>query len=88
MVLDFIPRVVLKAPLRRRVERFGVLAHRFEELLSILIGKMEFKGNSAYHVHILDSIDNKGCVTMEKVKGGQVRSPLPAIAGSLRPEFR
>ena len=88
VILNLIPRMVIKAPLRRSVERFGVLVHRGKELLNILVGTMQLEGHSAYHVHILGLIDNKGYVTMEKVKGGQVRSPLPAIAGSLRPEFR
>lgn len=88
VVLDFIPRVVLKAPLCRSVERFGVFVHRGKEFLSILIGTMQLKRNSPYHVHILDTIEDKGFECMEKVKGGQVRSPLPAIAGSLRPEWQ
>ena len=78
----------LKAPLCRSVERFGVFVHRGKEFLSILIGTMQLKRNSPYHVHILDTIEDKGFECMEKVKGGQVRSPLPAIAGSLRPEWQ
>lgn len=43
MILNFIPRVVFKAPLCRGVECFGVLIRRSKELLSILIGKMQLE---------------------------------------------
>ena len=64
MILNFIPRVVFKAPLRRGVECFGVFIRRSKELLSILIGKVQLERNSAYHrsyIDLVDKVDTKWC---------------------------
>ncbi|MFB3765455.1 MAG: hypothetical protein ACE14P_09435 [Methanotrichaceae archaeon] len=53
MVVNLVPRSVLKPPFSRDRERFGVSSHRIEESSAILVSQPELKCNRPKHIHIV-----------------------------------
>jgi len=53
MVIDLIPRLVIKSPSGGFVERLGICSHRIEESHPILIYQPKLESNRPKHIHIV-----------------------------------
>jgi hypothetical protein len=57
MVIDFIPRLVLKSPFSGFGKRLGISSHRFSESNSVSVAHPKLEGNRSKHIHISGGYD-------------------------------
>lgn len=53
MVIDFVPRLVLKSPFSGFRKSLGISSHRFSESNSVLIANPKLESNRSKHIHIV-----------------------------------
>lgn len=53
MVIDFVPRLVLKSPFSGSRKSLGISSHRFSESNSVLIAHPKLESNRSKHIHIV-----------------------------------